>query len=393
MRILLLCHYPPTEGPSMRAYADLIASALHCRGHRVLTLRPPVLFGRLLPRPHPLSKWLGYLDCFLLFPPLLWLRARRLPQGSLYVLMDQALGPWLPWIADRPHLLHCHDFLALEASQGRQPFHHLTASGRAYQRWIRRGFRGARAFLSVSAATRAGLHAQLPAAPRFSELLPNPRLPRFQPLPPHRSAQALQQARLPQLADQPFLLHIGRNWYKNREGLLLIWEHLHGLGIAIPLVLIGALSAAQRGWLEQRPQLAAHLLELSSASDELVVALYNRAALLLFPSHAEGFGWPILEALACGCPVLTTERPPMTEVGGAAVAYILPMPPPPQAPDAWAAAAADQVAALLRLDPATREQRRQIGFAQAARFDLELWGQQLEGSYRQALALQQRATP
>ena len=58
----------------MRAYADLIVSSLHCRGHRVLTLRPPVLFGRLLPRPHSLSKWLGYLDCLLLFPPLLWLR-------------------------------------------------------------------------------------------------------------------------------------------------------------------------------------------------------------------------------------------------------------------------------------------------------------------------------
>jgi glycosyltransferase involved in cell wall biosynthesis len=50
----------------------------------------------------------------------------------------------------------------------------------------------------------------------------------------------------------------------------------------------------------------------------LLEALYNCATALLFPSTCEGFGWPIAEAHACGCPVICTEREPMTEVAGSA---------------------------------------------------------------------------
>jgi glycosyltransferase involved in cell wall biosynthesis len=42
----------------------------------------------------------------------------------------------------------------------------------------------------------------------------------------------------------------------------------------------------------------------------------------LFPSREEGFGWPILEAQACGCPVITTDRAPMTEIAGTAAILI-----------------------------------------------------------------------
>jgi glycosyltransferase involved in cell wall biosynthesis len=48
------------------------------------------------------------------------------------------------------------------------------------------------------------------------------------------------------------------------------------------------------------------------------------AKIFVFPSLQEGFGWPILESMACGCPVVTTGRPPMTEVGGSAAIYIKP---------------------------------------------------------------------
>jgi glycosyltransferase involved in cell wall biosynthesis len=119
------------------------------------------------------------------------------------------------------------------------------------------------------------------------------------------------------------------------------------------------------------------------------VALYNQASALLFPSHAEGFGWPILEALACGCPVITTNRPPMTEVGGQAVTTIPPAPPPPEALDAWAWEAAQQVKLVLTRNPAEQERFRELGFAQARRFQLELWLDQLESYYQQALALQE----
>jgi glycosyltransferase involved in cell wall biosynthesis len=60
------------------------------------------------------------------------------------------------------------------------------------------------------------------------------------------------------------------------------------------------------------------IVEIPNAESEMLEALYNCATALLFPSTFEGFGWPIAEAHACGCPVLCTDREPMTEVAGAA---------------------------------------------------------------------------
>ena len=48
----------------------------------------------------------------------------------------------------------------------------------------------------------------------------------------------------------------------------------------------------------------------------MLEALYNCATALLFPSTFEGFGWPVAEAHACGCPVLCADREPMTEIAG-----------------------------------------------------------------------------
>jgi glycosyltransferase involved in cell wall biosynthesis len=389
MQILLLRHYPPAEGPSMRTFADQIAAGLRGRGHRVQELTAPVLLGRLLPRSHPGAKWLGYIDQFLIFPPWLWLKARLLPRASLCVLADQALGLWLPWLGGRAHVVHCHDLLALEAAFGQQPFHRLSRSGRCYQRWILQGFQRGRCFLSVSAATQLALERHLPQRPLLSAVLYNPLAPRFAVL-PRVQALAVGQV-LPLLDGQPFLFHIGSNWYKNRLGLLAIWEHLHQLGLPQHLVLVGSADAALEAWLEQRPQLRPWLHGLEHASDELVVALYNRAAALLFPSHAEGFGWPILEALACGCPVITTNRPPMTEVGGEAVTTIPPAPPPPEPLEAWARRGAQQVKKVLTRSPAEQERIRELGFAQARRFGLEPWIDQLESHYLKALALQESA--
>jgi glycosyltransferase involved in cell wall biosynthesis len=51
-------------------------------------------------------------------------------------------------------------------------------------------------------------------------------------------------------------------------------------------------------------------------SNELLEALYNRAVTLLYPSRFEGFGWPIIEAQACGCPVICSMSAPLPEVAG-----------------------------------------------------------------------------
>ena len=91
-------------------------------------------------------------------------------------------------------------------------------------------------------------------------------------------------------------------------------------------------------------------------TDEELGVLYSGALALLFPSLQEGFGWPILEAQSCGCPVITSNRAPLTEVAGEAALLIDPE---------NEAAAAELIAA--RLD--SLAELREAGFENLKRFD------------------------
>ena len=86
---------------------------------------------------------------------------------------------------------------------------------------------------------------------------------------------------------------------------------------APPLVIVGKPLHARAGDADRGAFAAADVSSRCRAiGDDELAAVYSRAALLLFPSLAEGFGWPVLEAMACGCRVVTSNRAPMTEVGG-----------------------------------------------------------------------------
>ena len=63
---------------------------------------------------------------------------------------------------------------------------------------------------------------------------------------------------------------------------------------------------------------AALLWEIPNAPDPVLEALYNCATALIYPSRSEGFGWPVLEAQACGCPVICSTVGPLPEVAGEA---------------------------------------------------------------------------
>lgn len=98
-------------------------------------------------------------------------------------------------------------------------------------------------------------------------------------------------------------------------------------------------------------------VRLVRAEDDALVRLYNAATALVFPSFYEGFGLPLIEAMACGCPVVASDLPVLREVGAEAALYI-----DPRSPDSFIPA----LRAVRR--PEIRNALIQAGFDRSRRY-------------------------
>jgi glycosyltransferase involved in cell wall biosynthesis len=122
----------------------------------------------------------------------------------------------------------------------------------------------------------------------------------------------------------PFMLTVGV--LEPRKNQILLFEVLRQLrhaGHEIDLVIIG-----REGWRWSNPlegpgysDLRPWVRILQDVSDNELVEFYGRAAVFAYPSIYEGFGLPVLEAMACGAPVASSDASSLPEVGGAAVLY------------------------------------------------------------------------
>ncbi len=125
-----------------------------------------------------------------------------------------------------------------------------------------------------------------------------------------------------------FILFLGSlRRHKNWDGLLRAYAALpESLRKAHPLVLAGpahrALDKAKR--LAALLQVRDQVYITGTVSEEMIPALYSGAFLFVFPSFFEGFGLPPLEAMACGVPVIATDRTSVPEVLGDGPVYINP---------------------------------------------------------------------
>lgn len=166
---------------------------------------------------------------------------------------------------------------------------------------------------------------------------------------------------------------------KNYENLLLAMElYWQRSTRRNPLHLAGG-----NGWSNERllKQLS-HMEErglirrLGYVPDQDLPGLYESAMALVFPSWYEGFGLPVLEAMQCGCPVISSDRTSLSEIGGDAVSYI-----DPESPESICDA-------MLRMesDGESRRDLVEAGRKQARKFSWETTAATTLDFYRKVLS-------
>jgi glycosyltransferase involved in cell wall biosynthesis len=119
-----------------------------------------------------------------------------------------------------------------------------------------------------------------------------------------------------------FLLHVGSCIPRKRIDVLLnVFAEIRSTHSSLRLLQIGGIWTAQQRAQIDRLGIKSAVTQLFHQDRDIVAALYHKASLVLLPSEAEGFGLPIIEALACGAIVVASDIPTVREVGGLAVTY------------------------------------------------------------------------
>lgn len=377
--LVVLGHPAFVPSLSMPRYARMIAEGMRERGFQVSEWTAQARFFNL-PVAGGAKKWCGYLDQFGCFPIELRRRLRAIDPRTVFIVTDHALGPWVPMLSKRPHVIHCHDFIAQRSALGEIAGQSIKLSGRCYQAYIRRGFRRGQNFISISEATRTDLHRFLEKEPASSVTIYNGLNGDFRPVSRGPALAALSEEWREPLA-KGFIFHVGGDqWYKNRPGVVAAYAAYIRQGVAtfgsafqaVPLVLVGTAPCPQLAKVIAAVPRPGQIFVGVEVSFERLRSLYSLASLLFFPSLAEGFGWPIAEAMACGCPVLTTDAAPMIEVGGGAAEWCEPMPTHcATEQNEWAIRVGGQLTQILNWSDAKRGERIAAGLVNARRFDRE----------------------
>ncbi len=248
----------------------------------------------------------------------------------------------------------------------------LTAESRRYYNGqIQAAVRRADAILADSAATRHDLVALLGVPEARITVVHLAADEDYRPQPPEAVRDVLEKHRLP----SEYLLFVGTlEPRKNVHGLL---RALAALPDGPPLVLAG-----RRGWLFDQAQSLisdlkledrVHLLEEFPAGD--LPALYTGASVFVLPSHYEGFGLPVLEAMACGTPVVIADRASLPEIAGEAALRVDPDDP---------ASIAGAIERALH-DRDCRESLVARGFEQVRQFSWRRTAEQTLAVYRRLL--------
>jgi glycosyltransferase involved in cell wall biosynthesis len=275
-----------------------------------------------------------------------------------------------PLVRRVPYVVNIHD-TSLITSPERHPAKRVIAMRPLLRAMARRS----EAVLTLTESARQDVIAFLGVDPQRVRVVPAAPAPGFGPIDDAARLDAV--ARRFRL-ERGFLLFVGTiEPRKNLVRLIEAYARLRRDGFDKPLVICGGW-----GWKSSdiKPTVAGLGLESSVVftgfvSDDDLMALLNLAGAFVYPSLYEGYGLPIIEALACGLPTVTSNRGATAEVAGDAALLV----------DPEDTAALAEALALALSDEPTRTRLRAAGFRRAADFSWERAAHETVRVYRDVL--------
>ena len=277
-----------------------------------------------------LKKWASYVDKYLIFPKILGNYIHK-KKFDLIHITDQSNSIYLNKVrrvSNVKCLLTCHDLIAVRTALGEFSFTLATSSsGKRLQSWIQHSIPKADYFACDSRNTKKDLNRIIPSSRTRSQVI-------------HLGTEF--ECRNSKIKSDPksklsfnaartrFILHVGSAaWYKNRSAVFKAFQyakqqnHLNDF----KLVLVGPspqadeVDARLKKWLDNNSR---DIISLTNVSELALHELYINAEFLIFPSYIEGFGWPPLEAVSIGCPVITTKTGAIFDILGNVANFIIP---------------------------------------------------------------------
>ncbi|HEY4184699.1 MAG TPA: glycosyltransferase family 1 protein [Polyangia bacterium] len=364
LSVALLHNYRDEQQPSMRLYAERLGDALARRDVQVKRVRPPgVVPDAWRTGSTGWSKIDGYVGRFAVYPRLV----QNLGTDVVHVV-DHGQGYLVARLDSSRTVVTCHDVILLALAAGRIGSLRVPLVATQLFRISLEAMKRAAIVVADSTQTKRDLVDFVRIDPDKVRVI-HPGL--NQVFGSDRERGLALRRRLG-LGEGLVILQIGRGFYKNLPSVLRVLARVRAAGLDARVARVGpSLSGADRE-LSERLGVTAHVVELGGVPDRDLPGLYNAADVLLFPSLYEGFGWPPLEAMASGTPVVCSRAGSLDEVVGEAA---LTADPEDVEALAW------HVGTALT-DTAVRTNLIARGFAHAARFNWDRTAAEMLGVYQ-----------
>jgi glycosyltransferase involved in cell wall biosynthesis len=354
----------------MRIYADMLSRHLpRSAGVEVREVRPAELVPAALRGVRPAAKLGDFVGRYL--APAV---SARDNDADVHHVVDHGSAHLLWSLPRERTVVTCHDLVPLLAHRGRLPRSYVPPGARAIFRAVVAALPRTRLVLAVSESTRQDLIRELGCDPERIQVVHLGL--QDEHLAPRTEADLLEVEVRLRLGPRPRILSVGVNWpHKNLRAVLEAFARIQRRVGRASLLRVGARFSAEQRALAGRLGIGDSLHELGKLPVGDLAAVYRLADVLVFPSYYEGFGWPPLEAMAAGLPVVASPCGSIPEVSGDVPLYA-----PPDDVDGLA-----QSALRFLEDAALRAEHVARGKARAARFTWQKTARATARAYRALL--------